>query len=231
MAKTITLTNIMANEGQGIFGAFLNNCTWQYSTQTAGDGATKSVRVIPSAAGECTLTSAAHSLVASHKYYLSFKIKFESQASGTVDWYWPVAEPAAVSGMKVSGDANTWIRCSAVFDRTSFSNGNYPCRFDYNNESVNVPFRFTSCMLSDLTTAFGAGNEPSKEWMDTHVTSFGDSLTVHYVDNLGELFTNIADAIRVKSGESGEIFACDFAERIKKAITGSNPVWVKAISK
>lgn len=228
MAKIITLTNIMANGGQGIFGANLSNCTWQNSTQTAGDGATKSVRVIPSAAGECTLTSAAHSLIASHKYYLSFKIKFESQASGTVDWYWPVAEPAAVSGMKVSGDANTWIHCSAVFDRTSFSNGNYPCRFDYNNESINVPFRFTSCMLFDLTTAFGAGNEPSKEWMDMHITSFGDSLTVHYVENLGELFKNIADAIRAKSGESGEIFACDFAERIKSLTAGSNPVWVEA---
>lgn len=215
MAKTITLTNIMANGGQGIFGASLNNCTWQYSTLTAGDGATRSARVIPSAAGECTLTSAKHSLIASHKYYLSFKIKFESQASGTVDWYWPVAEPAAVFGMKVSGDANTWIHCSAVFDRKSFSDGNYPCRFDYNNESVNVPFRFTSCMLFDLTAAFGAGYEPSKEWMDTHITSFGDSLTVHYVENLGELFKNIADAIRAKSGTSDQIFACEFADRIR----------------
>lgn len=216
MAKTITLTNIMANGGQGIFGANLSNCTWQYSTITAGDGATRSARVIPSAAGECTLTSAAHSLVASHKYYLSFKIKFESQASGTVDWYWPVAEPAAVSGMKVSGDANTWIHCSAVFDRKSFSDGNYPCRFDYNNESVNVPFRFTSCMLFDLTAAFGPGKEPSKEWMDTCITTFSDSPTVHYVENLGELFKNIADAIRAKSGTSGQIFACDFADRIRK---------------
>lgn len=216
MAKTITLINIMAYEGKGYFPASLNNCTWQNSTQTAGDGATGSVRVIPSAAGECTLTSAAHSLIASHKYYLSFKIKFESQASGTVDWYWPVAEPAAVSGMKVSGDANTWIRCSAVFDRTSFSDGSYPCRFDYNNESVNVPFRFTSCMMFDLTAAFGLGKEPSKEWMDTYITAFSESPTVHYVENLGELFKNIADAIRAKSGTSGQIFACEFADRIRK---------------
>lgn len=216
MAKTITLTNIMANDGDGFFPAILNNCTWQTSTITPGDGAAKSARIIPSGAGECTLTSAAHSLVASHKYYLSFKIKFESQASGTVDWYWPVAEPAAVSGMKVSGDANTWIRCSAVFTRAQFTDGNYPCRFDYNNESVNVPFRFTSCMMFDLTAAFGPGKEPSKEWMDTYITAFSDSPTVHYVENLGELFKNIADAIRAKSGTSGQIFACEFADRIRK---------------
>lgn len=216
MAKTITLTNIMANGGRGYFPAILHNCTWNYSYDTAGDGATQSAQVIPSAAGECTLTSAKHNLVASHKYYLSFKIKFESQASGTVDWYWPVAEPAAVFGMKVSGDANTWIHCSAVFDRTSFSDGSYPCRFDYNNESVNVPFRFTSCMLFDLTAAFGSGKEPSKEWMDTHITAFSDSPTVHYVENLGELFTDIANAIRAKSGTSDQIFACEFADRIRK---------------
>lgn len=216
MAKTITLTNIMANGGRGYFPAILHNCTWHYSYDTAGDGATQSAQVIPSAAGECTLTSDKHNLVASHKYYLSFKIKFESQASGTVDWYWPVAEPAAVFGMKVSGDANTWIHCSAVFDRTSFSDGSYPCRFDYNNESVNVPFRFTSCMLFDLTAAFGSGKEPSKEWMDTHITAFSDSPTVHYVENLGELFTDIANAIRAKSGTSDQIFACEFADRIRK---------------
>ncbi len=215
MAKTITPTNIMANNGEGVFGAFLNNCTWQYSTIAAGDGATRSARIIPSAAGECTLKSAYHNLVASHKYYLSFKIKFESQASGTVDWYWPIAEPAAVSGLSVSGGADVWVRASAVFTRTSFSNGSYPCRFDYNNESVNVPFRFTSCMMFDLTAAFGSGKEPSKEWMDTHITSFSDSPTVHYVENLGELFTDIANAIRAKSGTSEQIFACEFADRIR----------------
>jgi hypothetical protein len=215
MGKTITLTNILANSGQGIFGAFLNNCTWQSSTITAGDGATRSVRVIPSAAGECTLTTDYHNLVASHKYYLSLKIKFESQASGTVDWYWPIAEPAAVSGMKVGGDADTWVRCSAVFTRTQFTDGNYPCRFDYNNESVNVPFRLTSCMLLDLTAAFGSGKEPSKEWMDEHLTTFSDSPTLSYYENLGELFTDIANALRTKSGQTEEIFACDFPAKIR----------------
>lgn len=105
---------------------------------------------------------------------------------------------------------------AAVFERTSFSNGSYPCRFDYNNtDGKNTPFWFTSCMLFDLTAAFGAGMEPSKEWLDKHVAAFADSHTVEYVSNLGELFTDIANAIRAKSGQSGEIFACDFADRIR----------------
>ena len=70
-------------------------------------------------------------------------------------------------------------------------------------------------MLIDLSAAFGAGLEPSKEWLDKHITAFADTPTVQYVDNLGELFKGIADAIRAKSGQAGEIFACDFADRIR----------------
>ena len=70
-------------------------------------------------------------------------------------------------------------------------------------------------MLIDLTASFGAGQEPSKEWMDKHVAAFADSQEVQYTENLGELFVDIANAIRTKSGQSGKIMACDFADRIR----------------
>lgn len=213
---TIHLENIVAHKGQGYFPAFTGNCTIQSSGQVPGDGALRSLRVIPKAAGECTLTSAKHHLVASHKYYLSFKVRFEAQASATFDWYWPIAEPSAVSGLRASGDANTWIRLSAVFERTNFANGDYPCRWDYNNDSgSNIPVRMTSCMLFDLTAAFGAGKEPSKEWMDAHIMAYGDALDTHYMQNLDDIFADIAAAIRAKDGSSGGIYACDFAARIR----------------
>ncbi len=175
----------MANSGKGWFSASRSNCTWTLSSTTPGDGAASSVKVVPSASGECTLTSASHSLSSSHKYYLSFKVRFESQTSDTFDWYWPIAEPSAMSHASASGNANTWIRISTVFTRTSFSDGDYQCRWDYNNDSGNnVPVYFTSCMLFDLTAAFGAGNEPSKAWMDENVMSFGDSLIVYYPENI-----------------------------------------------
>lgn len=217
MATNVSMANIMANEGKGFFGTTgLGNCTWGLTSQTPGDGATSGVIVTPSGAGECTIASGRKNLVASHKYYLSFKVKFASQNTATFDWYWPIAEPSAVAGLKASGDANTWIRLSAVFDRTSFTDGSYPCRWDYNNDNgSNVPVRLSSCMLIDLTAAFGAGKEPSKEWLDSHIQNFSDAPSVHYIDNLGELFADIASAIREKSGKSGEIFACDFADRIR----------------
>ena len=118
--------------------------------------------------------------------------------------------------MAFNAAAGTWVRLSAVFERTSFSDGSYPCRFDYNNTNgKNTPFWFTSCMLIDLTAAFGAGLEPSKDWMDKHVTAFADSQKVQYIENLGELFAGISSAIQTKSGQSGKIMACDFADRIR----------------
>ena len=140
MPKTITLTNIMANNEKGWFPATLGNCSWQSSTRTPGDGAKSSVKIIPSGGGECTLTSAEHDLVASHKYYISFKVFYDSAANCTFDWYWPVAEPSAASGLRVNAAAQTWTRASSVFERTSFADGRYPCRFDYNNENGNVAF-------------------------------------------------------------------------------------------
>lgn len=216
MATTVSMTNIVANGGKGWFPATRGNCSWQLSSITPGDGAASSIKIIPSGAGECTLTSAAHNLVASHKYYISFKVRFAAATQGTCDWYWPVAEPCASPNMSFSAPAETWVRLSAVFDRTSFGDGSYPCRFDYNNnDGSNRTFWFTSCLLVDLTAAFGAGKEPSKDWLDKHVTAFSDTPSVQYVDNLGELFKGIADAIRAKSGQTGEIMACDFADRIR----------------
>lgn len=215
MATTVSMTNIVANGGKGWFPATRGNCSWQLSSITPGDGAASSIKIIPSGAGECTLTSAAHNLVASHKYYISFKVRFASATQGTCDWYWPVAEPCAAQNMAFNVAAETWVRLSAVFERTSFSNGSYSCRFDYNNnDGGNKTFWLTSCMLIDLTAAFGAGLEPSKEWLDKHITTFSDAPTVQYVKNLGELFTNIAAAIRAKNGQTGEIFACDFVDHI-----------------
>lgn len=216
MPTNVTLTNIVANSGKGWFPATRGNCTWQLSSITPNDGAASSIKIIPSGTGEITLTSASHNLIASHKYYVTFKVRFASATQGTCDWYWPVADPCAAQNMAFNVAAETWVRLSAVFERTSFGDGSYPCRFDYNNtDGKNTTFWFTSCMLIDLTASFGVGKEPSKEWMDKYVTSFSDSQKVQYVDNLSELLKNIADAIRTKSGQTGEIFACDFADRIR----------------
>lgn len=193
MPETITLTNIMAYENSGYFPATRSNCEWQTSTRHPDDGSTKAVKILPSAEGECTLTSSAHDLFASHKYYLSFQVMTETALTASFDWYWPVAEPLAA---RISADceAMTWTRLSAEFTRTDFTDGSYPCRWDYNNEGESVNLWFTSCMLFDLTEAFGAGNEPSKEWMDANVMTFGDSVSVKTDANFYKLRHGYTDA-------------------------------------
>ena len=89
MPTNVTLTNQVANSGKGWFPATRGNCSWQLSSITPGDGAASSIKIIPSGAGEVTLTSASHAMVASHKYYVTFKIRFEAAVTGTCDWYWP----------------------------------------------------------------------------------------------------------------------------------------------
>ncbi len=181
--RTITLTNLVADEGRGwISWAGASNCTRQSSSATPGDGATGSCRIVPSAAGECTITftKKTPALVSSHKYYVSFKVKYESAANCSFDFYWPIAEPVAAH-LTVNAEADVWTRTSAIFTREAFTDGSYQCRFDYNNEAENIPVRYASLMLFDLTEAFGAGFEPSKEWLDEHITTFGDSLSLTYI--------------------------------------------------
>lgn len=218
MARSITLTNILAAEGKGYYPTYSTNVALkQSSSHVPGDGATGSQRIVPGGNGESCVHSVNQQFYASHIYYFSFKLKFETDVNDTFDFYWPVAEPAAASNIVVNTVKDVWVWVSIILDknRGSFVDGSYPFRFDFNNVNGgdNV-FRYSSAMLFDLTEAFGAGKEPSKEWMDTHITAFGDSLTVDYMENLGELFTSVADAIRAKSGTSGPVFPCDFAERI-----------------
>lgn len=182
MPKQITLTNILANSGKGyLSGSNSNNTKYTSTSNLVGDGSTICCKIVPAATGEATITtSKKYTLDNTHKYYISFWIKFASTTTGSFDFYWPVAEPLAFHTPSITASANQWVRCSTVFDRTSFTSGSYQCRFDWNNEPGKVTAYQSSLMLFDLTATFGAGQEPSKERMDQYITSFGDSLTITY---------------------------------------------------
>lgn len=106
-------------------------------------------------------------LTPSHKYYVCIEA-YQTTVSGSVDIYWPIAEPVMLSG-QVLPKANQWCRISTVADRGAFSAGTYPIRFDYNNQNQAGTMWFDGAMLIDLTAAFGSGKEPTKEWCDAHI--------------------------------------------------------------
>ena len=110
-------------------------------------------------------------LIASHIYYFSMEVYYPSSVAGSFDLYWPIAEPGAIRSMSTTA-SQQWVRLSGVFDRTSFSNGSIECRVDYNNEQATAEVYISAMMLIDLTAAFGAGHEPSKEWCDRNIEWF-----------------------------------------------------------
>lgn len=104
-----------------------------------------------------------------HKYYFSCYVYTDNVLS-TFDLYWPILEPVAIRAAETVAKNN--VRISAIFDRSRFSTGDYPVRFDCNNPSTS-PMKITDITLVDLTATFGAGNEPNVTWCDANIPYHG----------------------------------------------------------
>lgn len=104
-----------------------------------------------------------------HKYYFSCYVYTDNVLS-TFDLYWPILEPVAIRAAETVAQNN--VRISSIFDRSNFSTGDYPVRFDCNNPSTS-PMKITDITLVDLTATFGAGNEPNVTWCDANIPYHG----------------------------------------------------------
>ena len=116
-------------------------------------------------------------LIPSHIYYIRVETYQETKV-GTTDIYWPIAEPSFLSGQ--SGPAGQWNLISAVNNRNNFSEGYYPLRLDFNNNTQAGLMWFDGLMLIDLTADFGAGNEPDKAWCDANIPYFSNKYNIKY---------------------------------------------------
>lgn len=105
----------------------------------------------------------------SHKYYVRVEF-YQEETSGSVDVYWPEAEPSFLVG--ATGEVGAWSIASSVNSRTRFSNGSYKLRFDFNNSGFTGKMWFDGALMLDLTEIFGAGKEPTKEWLDENIPWF-----------------------------------------------------------
>lgn len=52
-------------------------------------------------------------------------------------------------------------------------------RLDNDNAYSTTPSYIDSVALIDLTTTFGAGNEPDKDWCDRHINYFDGTTTIY----------------------------------------------------
>lgn len=166
---------------------------WSVSGTTAvtgyGGGSSIKLTGTTSTPEVVTNTAASIALIPSHIYYARVYGYQTTKAGGSVGFYWPIAEPNFQEGISLK-DAGSWQMYSGRNNRTSFSSGNYQFRLDYNNNYIAGTMYFSAPMLIDLTAAFGSGNEPTKEWMDSNIPYFvgsygklqaGDILNYDYV--------------------------------------------------
>lgn len=133
---------------------------------------------------EITATSTATlSLNSKHIYYARIEA-YQETLGGGIDIYWPIAEPNMFSHGN-SGVAKEWILHSAVVNRSSFEDGNYAFRLDFNNNKTANTIWYDGWMIIDLTDAFGPGNEPNKEWCDENIPYFEGTHEVDRPKTLG----------------------------------------------
>lgn len=120
-------------------------------------------------------TTATFALNNTHVYYARwYAYQDAANATDTTGCYWPIAEPYMLDLIPVKA-AGAYQMYSCVNNRSSFTNGSYAFRLDYNNNYAAGTMYVSAPMLIDLTATFGAGNEPTREWMDEHIPYFTGS--------------------------------------------------------
>lgn len=177
--KTVTITNLIPNIAHEESNPNLSTSSVVTVNTSYVHNGSASICIKPtSSSSEYTHTIASSvALNSSHKYYFSVWL-YQPVKVGSVDIYWPIAEPNFLSGKTVSA-ANTWTKISHVNTRSSFTTGNYPLRIDFNNPDGTNAMYYADLMLVDLTTSFGSGSEPTKEWCDEHIPYVNTSMSLN----------------------------------------------------
>lgn len=133
--------------------------------------------------------------IVGHKYYGRHYLKTNGNVTADdcrFEWY-------AGDGVGLNyvfgynrGDHADWEMESAIKEVTAVNGSSYVCRSFTVNASSDV--WADGLMIIDLTSAFGAGNEPTQEWCDAHIPFFVG--TTYLPTNLPETF-KIGDVLNV----------------------------------
>lgn len=170
------LTNLLTYgdfEGTGWTGAVS-----EWSTEHVRYG-TRSCRIDGDTGSpeKCVYHTGGAPLVQSHVYYGRYELYHEG-AQGSAGMYFPEAEPALFEGVPI-GTSGQWNVISGRNVRSSWSSGDgQTVRIDYNNGNTAGSVWIDGALLVDLTAAFGAGSEPSKEWCDSNIPFFLGSMDI-----------------------------------------------------
>ena len=173
-----------------------------------------------------------------HKYYISANIYIHSDYSDkTVRnsfQIYPFVESDAPDSSQTTVTFNTDNECkhfsNIVTDGST--TGISRLRFDNNILSQSAGRQWiglSDLILVDLTEAFGAGNEPSQEWCDEHLSTFFDTKVVQ-MDMTEITFNHNACVNQVVSVSDGLIMgeAKNYAYKTVVPLYGSGKVTINA---
>lgn len=114
-----------------------------------------------------------------------------------------------------SSKINQWQKLSWHNVRSKWSdNFTHPFRFDFEGMAANKIAYIDDAMLIDLTAAFGAGNEPTKEWCDINIEYFAGNKIIQYeAPNKYDLTVTTPTKI-----QTGDILNCPYSGSMKSVI-------------
>ena len=116
------------------------------------------------------------SFSSNHKYYIFFNY-YQDLYGGNIQMFFPYWIDAANTGNHIIlnnyalGDIGAVRRCSVIFepnDNSLYFSGIFGIRFN-NPNSSSAGLWINNICIVDLTTEFGVGKEPTKEWCDSNL--------------------------------------------------------------
>lgn len=156
------------------YGASYDTTIYKYGTRSLKMPATSSLPEIT------TPSAFVLPLDNTHIYYIRLEA-YQNVAVGGIGFYWPIAEPSF--GSIPSKTAGQWNLYSYIGNRSSFTNGSYQCRVDFDNNFTDGILYVDGVVIIDLTATFGPGLEPSQAWLDEHVPYFDSTYEMGFDGN------------------------------------------------
>lgn len=149
-------------------------CTVAFDSSKKRSGG-YSLKVSSTSANESLIvTSDSYKMTTGHIYYVRVYMYEEAAGDvGSMQCYWPIAEPYMGTSYANSSSAKTWQMMSWRNTRSNWTTGTYyQFRFDFESMASGKVAWIDDAMLIDLTECFGSGNEPDQGWCNVNIPYF-----------------------------------------------------------
>lgn len=188
------------------------NCSVAYDSSIKHSGS-YSLKVTSTSSSESLIiTTNTYSITQNHIYYVSVWFYETANNVGSMQCYWPIAEPLIGTATVDSTKLNQWQQLTWRNTRSSWSTGTAQAfRFDFESMASGKIAYVDDAMLIDLTAAFGSGNEPTQDWCKKNIEYFTGNTTIQYeAPTIYDLTSVIPKIIK-----TGDILNCPYSGSAK----------------